>query len=298
MIRLTGSIRVEGRDIEVSDLSSIGDLRLLSTVQPWLAVQGSPVEQIFYRDGTDPMGGLAITVARRSSSDEGGGAMDRQTALRFLLDHATPFEVDGSLAVAGAVIGQTDYAVATWIVHDLVVTVSGSMPVPQLIALARTVHEVSAEEWRGMQFQASRRGGNNDVGNYEQTDPVAVSFGTDANGEAWIVNVGIATYDEVQMIIWQWDEFGFDSQIDDTASIRTVVDDNRTYVLADLPRALAVEAQLQVTPAGLEPVLVQFSDTDPSLDRTFAAYAFSEPVQYTAQIIDADGAVLASWPSG
>ena len=31
----------------------------------------------------------------------------------------------------------------------------------------------------------------------------------------------------------------------------------------------------------------------PSFDRTFAAYAFSEPAQYTAQIIGADGAVLA-----
>jgi hypothetical protein len=41
---------------------------------------------------------------------------------------------------------------------------------------------------------------------------------------------------------------------------------------------------------------VPFTDALPALDRTFAVYAFSEPSQYTAQIVAADGAVLATWP--
>jgi hypothetical protein len=68
-------------------------------------------------------------------------------------------------------------------------------------------------------------------------------------------------------------------------------------VVADLPRAVAAVGQLQIDRVGLDPVVVPFNDAQPSSDRTFAAYAFSEPVQYTAKIVGADGSVLASWPS-
>ncbi|HVE18792.1 MAG TPA: hypothetical protein VNB52_06895, partial [Ilumatobacteraceae bacterium] len=84
----------------------------------------------------------------------------------------------------------------------------------------------------------------------------------------------------------------------DAAKIQTAVDGGRTYVLADLPRAVAAAGQLQINRDGLDPVVVPFNDAQPTSDRTFAAYAFSEPVNYTAQILGADGAVLASWPSG
>jgi hypothetical protein len=67
--------------------------------------------------------------------------------------------------------------------------------------------------------------------------------------------------------------------------------------LAELPRAIAPSAHLLVLRDGLDPVSVPFTDTDPSFDRTFAAFAFSEASNYTAQIIGPDGAVLAAWPS-
>jgi hypothetical protein len=75
-----------------------------------------------------------------------------------------------------------------------------------------------------------------------------------------------------------------------------VVDNHRTYVLADLPRSVAPTAQLQITRDGFDPVLVPFNDVSPDFDRTFAAYGFSEPTTYTAQIIGEDGTVLAGWP--
>ena len=61
------------------------------------------------------------------------------------------------------------------------------------------------------------------------------------------------------------------------------------------PRDVASAAQLQVTRSGSDPVAVPFNDSEADVDRTFAAYAFSEPVPYSAQIIGADGAVLATW---
>ncbi|MEP7113786.1 MAG: hypothetical protein ABI862_11000 [Ilumatobacteraceae bacterium] len=297
LIQLAGSITADRGNIEFSDPSLIAGYDMISTVPPWVAVQGNPVEQIYYAVGNNPIRGVGITVSLRHPSSEGSSDLDRQTALRFFLDHSTPVDIDGHVAVAGAVIGQQDYALATWAAGDHIVTVSGTMTVAQLIAIARTVHEVSTQEWSGMQFQAARHSQDNNFGDYEQTDPVPVSFGTDANAEKWVVQVGIATFGNQEQVNWQWDLNSFAAEIDDTAKISTVVDSQRTYVLAVLPRNVAPTAQLQVTRDGLDPVVVPFADTDPTFDRTFAAYAFSEPTGYTAQIIGADGIVLANWPS-
>ena len=298
LVRLAESI-VIGRSgaLRFSDSSLVADHRLLSSVQPWIALQGFPVEQVYYTTADSPTGGIGILVSQRRSGREGGSTLDRQVALRFFLDNATSFEVDGHVAVAGAVVGVPDYVMATWISGDHIVTVSGTMSVPQLIAMARTVHQVAADEWQGMQFQVANDGGNNNFGDYEETQPVPVSFGTDAEAESWIIRAGIGTFANQQHVNWQWSGNGFGSDVDGTAKINTVVDSRRTYVLADLPRAIAAKAELHIARAGLDPVIAPFNDIDPSLDRTFAAYAFSEPVQYTVQIVAADGTVLATWPS-
>jgi hypothetical protein len=297
LVRLVTSVNVGFDGVELTDPSLITDYRMLTAVRPFFAVQGNPAEEIYYSAGDDPTGGFGIIVSPRSPPSEGGATIDRQTALRFFLDHATPFDVDGHVAVAGSVIGQSDVAIATWIAKDHIVTVSATMPVQQLIAIARTVHEVSGDEWSGMLFQVAARSGR-PFEDYEQTDPLPISTGTDANAEAWTIEVSMATMGDQRQVAWQWDENGFGAALDDTANIHTVVDNRRTYVLAELPRSIAPTAQLQIVRAGLDPVVVSFADTDLSFDRTFAAYAFSEATQYTAQIIGEDGAVLANWPSG
>ena len=98
-------------------------------------------------------------------------------------------------------------------------------------------------------------------------------------------------------INWRWEGGGFESPAHDHPQITTVVDDARTYVLADLPRSIATTAHLQITRSGLDPVVVPFNDAGTEMDRKFAAYAFSEATPYTAQIIGDDGVVLANWPA-
>ena len=300
LVRLSLSVSADGREATLTDESLTADFRMISEVPPWLAVQGIPVEQVFYASQTDLNEGLSISVSPRQSPGQGGATLDRQIALRFFLDHATPFAVDGHAAVAGAVTGQPEYAMATWIARDHIVTVAGAMSVAELIAIARTVHQVSSDEWSGMRFQATRNTNDNDnnSGRFEETQLVPVSFGTDGRAESWTIQVAMSIYPDQRQIRWQWDRnsYGHGSLADPIAKIDTVVDDRRTYVLADLPRGIAPTAQLWVTRAGLDPVVVDFIDTGADLDRTFAAYAFSEPTQYTAQIIGADGTVIASWP--
>jgi hypothetical protein len=303
LVRLAQSVTVNepglvGANVRLSDPTLVDNFQLLSTSHPYLAVFGEPDEQVRFSVGSDPSRGFVLGVVHLDPRGGYAGIVDRQVAVRFFLDRTTPFEVDGHSALAGVVAVQPDQAVATWFAGDHMVSVSGTMSLQEAIEVARTVHQVSPEEWAGMKFQASGNSYGSD-GDYTQSEPRAVAFGTDDNGDQWTVNVSTTTFSAEQPgVDWQWSPGGgYGSIASDTAKITTVVDGERTYVLAEMPRAIAPPGHLQVTRTGLEPVLTPFTDTDPNLDRTFAAYAFSEPTSYTAQIIGSDGAVLATWPS-
>ena len=137
LVRLAQSVTVEGLEIKMSDPAVIPDYQLVTTVPPWLAVQGIPIEFIYYASKNDVNGGVGLTVAPRQPAGQGGATLDRQIALRFFLDQPSTFEVDGHVAMAGQVAGQRDLALATWIAGDHVVTISGYVPVDELTALAR-----------------------------------------------------------------------------------------------------------------------------------------------------------------
>jgi hypothetical protein len=292
---ITVSDRSDGNEVVVGDPALTTGYQMISSVRPWLALLGTPVEQVYYAAGSDTKTFISINVAPRPPSGEGGSTLDRQIALRFFLHHSTPFDVDGHVATAGRIIGEQDQSMATWIAGDHIVTVSAQMPVPELISVARTVHQVSSQEWDGMQFQAE--GNTVFDGGYSTTDPIPVSFGTDTDGNSWTITAAVATFPSGTEVDWHWGSNGYGLLSDTAPRISTVVSGDRTYVLAELPRSVAPIAQLQVVRDGLDPVIVPFVDTDAGLDRTLAAFAFSEPVPYSAQIIGAEGSVLATWPS-
>ncbi|MEP7113787.1 MAG: hypothetical protein ABI862_11005 [Ilumatobacteraceae bacterium] len=300
LVQLAQSITIkdstEGNDVALTVSPLTVDHQMISSVQPTLAMRGLPIESVYYVAGGDLNRYFSIDVAPRGRSDEGGSTLVRQIALRYALDHSTPFSVDGHVAIAGGIIGRPEQSMATWIARDHIVTVTAQMPVQQLIDIAQTVHQVSPDEWAGMRFQATTNV-NLSSDDYATTDAIPVSFGVDANGEQWNVSVGMSSFSNRQQVEFQWGDAGYGALTEATARISTVVSDLRTYVLAELPRAVAPSGRLQITRDGRDPVVVQFVDTDPSLDRTFAAYAFSEPTPYTAQIVDPNGAVLVSWPA-
>ena len=294
LLRLVASVQADPQGLGFTDSWFTADHQLISSVQPWLAVRGLPVEQVTYRSSSNFNDAVVVTVAEPALERVGGSDNDRQVALRFLLDRNTPFTVDGHSAVAGTVIGEGSYSIATWTAGDYIVTVGASLPVSELITIARTVHEVDAPEWAGMQFQAKRRSTSTTPSTVTTATPVA--SGTDASSAPWTISAAMKLGDQPQ-ILWSWDtRIGSTTPLD-TVQINTVVDEQRTYVLVDLPRIVSESAELRVQHDGLDPVVVPFRDTDPSLDRTFAADAFSEPGPYTAQVVAADGTVLAEWPA-
>ncbi len=294
LLRLVASVQADSQGIAFTDSWFTADHQLVSSVQPWLAIRGLPVEQVTYGSPSDFNDAVVITVAQPAPERPEGDGTDRQIALRFLLDRNTPFTVDGHSGVAGTVIGEGSYSIATWVAGDYIVTVGAALPVSELIGIARTVHEVAAPEWAGMQFQAKRKTTSNTPNVVTRATPVA--SGTDVDSEPWTISAAMKLGDRPQ-ILWSWaTRIGSTTPLD-TVQINTAVDDQRTYVLVDLPRAVAPAAELHVLHQGLDPVVVPFQDTDPTLDRTFAAYAFGETGRYTVEVVAADGTVLATWPA-
>jgi hypothetical protein len=134
--------------------------------------------------------------------------------------------------------------------------------------------------------------------------PHTIASGMLADGWAWTVQVSARNIDDpAGGYVWGIGQPGDTtvpsetrlSQADAAPSIETLVEHGRTYVLAKVPRAM-VGAQLHVNPTGLAPVESPLLDLDPGLADLFTAHVFLEPVPFTAQIVDASGATVASWP--
>ena len=295
LVRLAGSLHPSGKGVEFTDSWFAPGHRIVSTVEPWLAVQSIATEQISYVSTDDPTATVAITVGRRLQSFDRGAAGDRYFALRFLLEDSTRFDVNGLPAVAGAIVGRNDDAMATWIDGDNVITVSSPMPVSDLIDIARTVHQVTPSEWERMQTEALQV--NSPRSAIVPSQVPSISSGADADSQPWSIGVTMSYSGRQRQVNWRWEGSGVASIANDRPQITTVVDNARTYVLADLPRSITATAHLQVTQAGLDPIVVPFNDAGPAMDRTFAAYVFSQATPYTAEIVGDDGAILAAWPA-
>ncbi|MEO8267936.1 MAG: hypothetical protein ABI706_20720 [Ilumatobacteraceae bacterium] len=296
LVRLAGAVHPAESAVEFTDAWFTPGHRIVSTVQPWLAVQSIVTEQISYVSADDPTAAISITVGRRTRNFDRGAAGDRYFALRFLLADSTPFDVNGLPAVAGKIVGQSDDAMAAWIDGDNVITVSSPMTVADVIDVARTVHQVPSSEWEGMKAEALRV--NSPRSAIVPSQVPSVSSGVDAESLPWAIGVTMSYSGRQRHVNWRWAGSGVGSVANDRPQITTLVDNARTYVLADLPRSsTAPTAHLQVVRAGLDPIVVPFNDAGSAMDRTFAAYVFSEATPYTAEIVDDDGAILAAWPA-
>ena len=189
LVDLARSITVVSGGVHLNDDSVFPSFRRVTGVHPLLALQGFPAEQVYYQSNTDLGNGISLDVSPRTPPTQGGSTLDRQIAIRFYLDHPTPFSVDGHVAAAGSVVGQPTLAVATWVAGDHIVTLSGTTTVPELITIARTVHQVPDSEWNGMQLQADRHLADNNYENFDQTPPTAVASGTDGVAKDWVIRV-------------------------------------------------------------------------------------------------------------
>jgi hypothetical protein len=294
LVRLAQSVRIGRATMSIADESLTNGYQMISSLSPPRVIIGTPVETVTYQSTLDSSRDFTLQVAPRNAPNLGGSDVARQTAIRYALDDPIPFDVNGHPGLAGPITGSPDGTLATWIEGDHIVTLVGSMETQQLIDIALTVHEVSANNWFDMQSHTT---GNLGPGNGKRGPFQSVSNGTDSNGQSWLIDAAFVQYPTGYQIAWDWPgSSGFSVPTETNAKINSVVEGTRTYVLADLPRTVAATAQLEIDRAGLDPVTVPFNDVSADLDRTLAAYVFSEPAQFTARIVASDGSVVATWP--
>jgi hypothetical protein len=298
LTRLISSVEVDSSGAYYTDSWFTPGHQLISNVPLWQFFQRDPEENIYFQSADLFDGGLNISVSRRAAippADALDSTLGRDDAFRFMYDKVIPFQVSGHSALAGTSASSGGYSQAFWNDGDVEVTVGGQLPVTRLVEFARSVRQVSADEWNALRKSIDQTSIPTD--SYAAGPLSAVASGTDSAGGYWSVRVSAGVGGGPQYVQWDMSNFGINSPPDPAPHLQSFVDDKRAYVLADLPKDVAATAVLHIEPAGLPPVDAPFNDVFPEYQQAFAAYAFSEPVPFTAQIIAADSAVLATWPS-
>jgi hypothetical protein len=233
---------------------------------------------------------FTITVA-------GYDAVQRDTALPFALVDIEPIEIGVSPGVIGQLAADPRQTAIQWHDGPRLITLRGNLSVPMLVAIAQGTHPADSSVVREQvdpDPPASQVLGGDlhpvASGTVEGGWTVSVSSGPGADNAAWLV--------------WWLGQRGtsrsaLTSRLSMTGygpSIESFVDHDKTYVVAKVPRSLGA-AVLHVNRNGLTPVEIDFTDTGEDLPAEFAAYAFTDAVPFTAQIVSGGG-TAASWPPG
>jgi hypothetical protein len=294
LIRLVRSINFDNGAIGFSDGFFTPDHRRIARADPAAAMFGVPVTRVGYTTGlpTELADSFTITVAADS--------VDHASALRFAMADISSLTIGGQPAIIGRAAADPTVSIAQWHDGERLITIRGDLDAERLEAVANTVHQGSDS---AVQFQLAAT--NSGVARALQVEPQTVVSGMLSDGWPWSVELSLLSPDDPGAgYLWWIAQPGDSARPSETQPslpgdqprIDTLVEHGRSYVLASIPRSMA-GAELHVNPTGLPSIVTPLRDIDPAFPAEFAASVFLEPVPFTAQIIDADGRTVASWPT-
>ena len=295
LVRLVRSVNIDDPVIGFSDGFFTADHKRVLLADPASALFGLPVTRVGYTTGlpAEMAEHFTITVA-------GDNIADEPLVAAFALTDATKFTVGGQPAIVGQWSADPAQTTAQWHDGDRLITLQGNLDASRLEAIAQTVHESSIPEVR-QQLEA----GIPPTVEALRASPRTVVGGRLKDGRGWLIQVSPRNPDDPGAgYLWWIGQPGDTTTPSETRpslpgdapSIDTFVENGRTYVLASIPRSMD-GAELHIAPTGLPSIVTRLRDVDPSLHREFAASVFMQPVPFTARILDADGEILAFWPS-
>ena len=291
LLRLVDSVYVDDSKIKFHDPFFVSDHKPLLYTDPPTALFGLPVAWVGYTTAVPASlaESFTITVAAYPQSN-------RDVAVRFSVADAELVDVGGRRGVVGRSAADPRLTIIQWRDGDRLITMRGNLDAARLESIAETVHPAP----------------NASVTQQVQPDPPETSVlrgephtvGSGSLDGPWIVQVSAASNESTEWFVWWIGQPAANSTPSDSRfsvagqgpSVETLVDQGKTYVLAKVPRTMA-GARLHVNRNGLPSVEVDLIEVDATLDSAFAAYAFAEPVPFTARIVDVSGVTVASWPS-
>lgn len=291
LLRLVDSVHISDSEIQFHDGFFATDHKQLLSADPPTALYGLPVAWVGYTTAVPASlaQSFTITVA-------GFSPAHRDIAIRFAMVDSIPFSIGSFPGVIGASAADPRLTILQFRDGDRLITLRGNVDPATLVSIAYTVHAApEAAVMEAVQpdqpFAPILRGQQHAVGSGSLDGP-------------WAVQVSANPDDATESFVWWIGQPSATGTPAETRlsvpgpgpSIETLVAHDRTYVLAKVPRSMA-GATLHVNPTGLPSTTQDLLDVDGALGSEFAAFAFSEPVPYTAQIIDANGQTVASWPT-
>jgi hypothetical protein len=286
LLRLAHSVSLVSGQFRYNDQFFDTDHTLLMRADPSTAVYGLPVAWVGYTTGVPAA--LAENFTITVSGDPG---TQWDIARRFALLPTSAVSLGRTPATAGRLATDPNTTVIQWRDGPRLVTLRGNVDLDRLREIAASVHPADSAA----------------VTAAVDPDPPAapVSWGTPipvASGPAadpWSISVAGLQTQQTRGSMWLLGTTNGPAtayrSAGEQAAIETYADDQRTYVMARAPRA-AGPLVLEINPTGAPTVSVPMTDVDPTSADTFAAYAFSNPVPYAAQILGDGRTVLASWP--
>ncbi len=292
LLRLVDSIWLADSKIEFQDPFFLSDHKLLLDADPPTALYGLPVAWVGYTVALPASLAQSFTV-----TVSGYPTANRDVAIRFALTDSSPITVNGLPGIVGRSAADPGLVIVQWRDGNRLISLRGNLPLVPLVAIAQTVQAAPDDAVTEMV----------DAG--AQSIPPALdaqphTVGSGWLGGPWIVQVSTASSVVTpEWFVWWIGQPGGNSTPSETRfsiaepgpSIETLVEQGRTYVLAKVPRSMT-GATLHVHRNGQPSVELSLLDVDPGLNDEFAAYAFAEPVPFTAQIVDATGQTIANWP--
>ena len=291
LLRLVQSVYVADAQIRFDDHFFTSDHHKVLDADPATAIYGLPVAWVGYTTGV-PAGlarSFTITVS-------GYDAVERETALPFGLDDSHPIEIGAAPGVIGQLAADPRQTVVQWHDGERLITLRGNLDVATLVSIAYGTHPADSTAVRQQvdsnpQPSPVLEGDRHPVASGWLDGPwfVQVSAGPGTDNTEWYVwwigqPAASSTPSESRVSLTGYGP-----------SIESIVDRGKTYVLAKVPRTLGA-AKLQVNRTGLPSTQVDFVDAGNDLPAEFAAFAFTEAVPFTAQIV-VDGGTAANWPS-
>lgn len=292
LIRLVRSVNFDNAVIGFSDSFFTPDHRRVLLTDPASAMFGAPATRVGYTTGlpTELADSFTITVA--------ADTVDRPQAAKFAMTNISSFAVGGEPAIIGRSAADPTVSIAQWHDGERLITMRGDLDARQLEAIAETVHQ-SSDSTVNFQLRASKA---RVVGSL-QVQPQTVVSGMLSDGRGWTIQVSLRNPADPDSgyLWWIGQHLGALSETrpslpGDRPAIDTFVEHGRTYVLASVPRSMT-GAKLHVDPTGLPSIVTPLRDVDSMFPAEFAASVFLQPVPFAAQIVDANGVTVASWPA-
>lgn len=291
LLRLADSVYVSDSKLQFHDPFFVTDHKPLLYTDPSSSFSGVPVARVAYT--TTVAASLAesftITVAAYPQSNH-------DVAVRFAVADLQRIDVGDRSGIVGQSAVDPRMTIVQWRDGDRLITMRGNLDAARLVSIAETVHPAPDASVR-QQVQPDPP-----VASVQRGEPHTVGSGW-LDGP-WIVQVSAASNDATTWFVWWIGQPASNATPSDSLfsvpgqgpTIETLVDHGKTYVLARVPRSMA-GAKLHVNRTGLPSVELPAVDVDAGLDSEFAVYAFAEATPFAAQIVDADGQTVVSWPS-